>query len=104
MNYTEEETDYTRIIEHKHFDPIDSDYTFITFEYPIEYKIDKTEPMYPVNDEENNKKYSQYKSLADQEKNTIFGGRLAEYKYYDMHQVIESALNTVNNIKNYKND
>lgn len=95
MNYTEGEIDYTRIIEHKHFDPIDSDYTFITFEYPTEYKANKTEPMYPVNDGINNKKYMQYKNLADKEKNIIFGGRLAEYKYYDMHQVIESALNKV---------
>lgn len=98
MNYTEGEIDYTRIIEHKHFDPIDSDYTFITFEYPTEYKANKTEPMYPVNDGINNKKYMQYKNLADKEKNIIFGGRLAEYKYYDMHQVIESALNITKQI------
>jgi len=95
MNYTEGEIPYTRIIEHKHFDPINSPYTYITYEYPTEYKADKTEPMYPVNDEKNNKKFLQYKNLADQEKNIIFGGRLAEYKYYDMHQVIESALNKV---------
>jgi UDP-galactopyranose mutase len=55
--------------------------------------------MYPVNDKLNNKRYTQYKILADKEKNIIFGGRLAEYKYYDMHQVIESALNLINNIK-----
>jgi UDP-galactopyranose mutase len=56
--------------------------------------------MYPVNDDLNNSKYIQYKELIDNEKNVIFGGRLAEYKYYDMHQIIESALNTINNIKN----
>jgi UDP-galactopyranose mutase len=99
MNYTEEEIPYTRIIEHKHFDYIDSNNTYITFEYPTDYKVDETEPMYPVNDEENNKKYLQYKNLVDQENNIIFGGRLAEYKYYDMHQVIESALNKIKNIK-----
>jgi UDP-galactopyranose mutase len=95
MNYTDIETPFTRIIEHKHFEYVDIDYTYITFEYPIEYKANVTEPYYPVNDEENNKKYFQYKNLAEQEKNVIFGGRLAEYKYYDMHQVIESALNKV---------
>ena len=93
MNYTDSETPYTRIIEHKHFEPVDIDYTYVTYEYPTEYKADSTEPYYPVNDKENNKKYLQYKELADQEKNILFGGRLAEYKYYDMHQVIESALN-----------
>jgi len=98
MNYTDIETPFTRIIEHKHFEYVDIDYTYITFEYPIEYKANVTEPYYPVNDEENNKKYFQYKNLAEQEKNVIFGGRLAEYKYYDMHQVIESALNIVNQI------
>jgi UDP-galactopyranose mutase len=72
--------------------------TWVTEEYPIDYEIDKTEPMYPVNDEENNKKYLQYKNLADQESDIIFGGRLAEYKYYDMHQVIESALNKIKQI------
>jgi len=98
MNYTEEDIPYTRIIEHKHFDYVDSNNTYVTFEYPIEYKADKTEPMYPVNDEENNKKYLQYKTLADKENNIIFGGRLAEYKYYDMHQIIDSALNFIKTI------
>jgi UDP-galactopyranose mutase len=98
MNYTDKETDYTRIIEHKHFDSVDTPHTWITYEYPIEYKADSTEPYYPVNDKENTEKYLQYKNLAEQEKNIIFGGRLAEYKYYDMHQVIESALNKVKEI------
>ena len=97
MNFTDSEVPYTRIIEHKHFENTQSDITWVTWEYPTEYKAKETEPFYPVNDEENNLKYIQYKNLANQEKNTIFGGRLAEYKYYDMHQVIESALNFINN-------
>ena len=95
MNFTDVDVPYTRIIEHKHFENSESDVTWITKEYPVDYKAGKTEPMYPVNDEENNKKYLQYKNLADQESDIIFGGRLAEYKYYDMHQVIESALNKI---------
>ena len=98
INYTDENIPHTRVIEHKHFEGIESPITWITNEYPTEYKVDKTEPMYPVNDEENNNKYSQYKSLADQEENIIFGGRLAEYKYYDMHQVIASALNKIKSL------
>lgn len=95
MNFTEYEVPFTRIIEHKHFENIDSKHTWITEEYPTEYKANITEPYYPVNDNENNLKYSQYKNLVSKEKNIIFGGRLAEYKYYDMHQVIESALNFI---------
>lgn len=95
MNFTDKETPFTRIIEHKHFEYVDSNRTWITYEYPTEYKADITEPYYPVNDEENNNRYLKYKSLADQEKSIIFGGRLAEYKYYDMHQVIQSALDKV---------
>ena len=95
MNYTDKKVPYTRIIEHKHFDPVDTYHTWITYEYPVEYKAEETEPYYPVNNQVNNSKYAQYKELADKEKNVIFGGRLAEYKYYDMHQVIASALNKV---------
>ena len=95
VNYTELEVPYTRIIEHKHFDPIETEHTWLTYEYPIPYKAGETEAYYPVNDQVNNKIYSKYKELADQEKNIIFGGRLAEYKYYDMHQVIASALEKV---------
>ena len=98
MNFTSKNESYTRIIEHKHFENVKSETTFVTFEYPIEYKASSTEPYYPVNDKENTEKYLQYKNLANQEKNIIFGGRLAEYKYYDMHQVIESALNKVKEI------
>ena len=99
MNYTDIEIPFTRIIEHAHFEPnVVYDGTWITFEYPTEYKANITEPYYPVNDVDNNLKYLKYKELADQEKNIMFGGRLAEYKYYDMHQVIESALNFVKQI------
>ena len=92
MNYTEEEIPFTRIIEHKHFDPVDCDFTYITHEYPTPYSAKTTDPYYPVNDKENNDIYNKYKELADSEKNIYFGGRLAEYKYYDMHQIIDSAL------------
>jgi len=95
MNFTEEEIPFTRIIEHKYFDYIDCSYTWISEEYPVEYIPDVTEPYYPVNDVENNNKYLLYKNLVNQEKNIIFGGRLADYKYYDMHQVIQSALNLI---------
>lgn len=96
MNYTDYEIPYTRCIEHKHFDFINSDSTWITYEYPVEYTKEK-EPYYPVNDEVNNSKYSKYKILSNSLDNIYFGGRLAEYKYYDMHQVIESALSFVEN-------
>ena len=66
MNYTDEEIPFTRVIEHKHFEDVKSDSTWITFEYPIEYKAESTEPMYPVNDTENNSKYQKYKELANQ--------------------------------------
>jgi UDP-galactopyranose mutase len=99
VNYTEEEIPYTRIIEHKHFENNNTDSTWVSYEYPTEYKAKITEPMYPVNDYKNNTRYNQYKDLTINEKNVIFGGRLAEYKYYDMHQVIESALNAVKKIK-----
>jgi len=94
MNYTDEETTWTRIIEHKHFEFTNVPGTWISYEYPVEYNTSK-EPYYPVNDEENNAKYLKYKALASLKENIIFGGRLAEYKYYDMHQVIESALTKV---------
>lgn len=95
VNYTDESIAYTRIIEHKHFESNTQPTTWITKEYPVDYKPEITEPMYPVNDAENNSRYAKYRALADQEKNVIFGGRLAEYKYYDMHQIIRTALNTV---------
>jgi UDP-galactopyranose mutase len=95
MTYTDESVPYTRCIEHKHFENSQTAVTWITWEYPTEFNHKTTEPYYPVNDMFNNLKYIQYKNLADSEENIIFGGRLAEYKYYDMHQVIEAALNVI---------
>lgn len=95
MNFTDKETPYTRIIEHKHFDWINSNNTVITFEYPQEYKAGLTDPFYPVNDKENNDIYLKYKKEADKLENIYFGGRLAEYKYYDMDKVILSALDFI---------
>ena len=94
VNYTEYEIPYTRIIEHKHFENTTSSKTIITREYPDSWNKEK-EPYYPINDEKNNSLYSKYKKLADEDKKIIFGGRLGQYKYYDMHKVIEEALKCV---------
>ncbi|TNR60599.1 UDP-galactopyranose mutase, partial [Escherichia coli] len=94
VNYIDKEFDFTRIIEHKHFEFGTQDITVITKEYPKEYE-DGDEYFYPVNDKKNNSRYAKYKLLANDLDNVIFGGRLAEYKYYDMHQVIASALSLV---------
>lgn len=94
VNYTEYEIPYTRIIEHKHFEYGNQPKTIITREYPATWKKGD-EPYYPINNERNNTMYGKYKELADKESNVIFGGRLAQYKYYDMHHVIEQALNIV---------
>lgn len=96
VNYTEKDVPYTRIIEHKHFEMFGSEVynsskTLISKEYSTEWK-DGMEPYYPVNDDRNNSLYCQYKALADKEKRVIFGGRLAEYRYYDMHQIVECLL------------
>lgn len=92
VNYTEDNIPWTRICEHKHFDWVKSDKTVITKEFPAEWKLGK-ERFYPVSDERNKSIYSSYKKLAHNISDKyIFGGRLAEYKYYDMHQVIGSAL------------
>ncbi|MCR5301073.1 MAG: UDP-galactopyranose mutase [Lachnospiraceae bacterium] len=91
VNYTEYEIPYTRIIEHKHFEFGTQKKTVITYEYPAEWKRGD-EPYYPMNDERNNALYAKYKALADKEDRVIFGGRLGEYKYYDMHQVVAAAL------------
>lgn len=93
VNYTDRETPFTRIIEHKHFEFGQGDTTVVTREYPAEWEPGM-EPYYPVNDEKNQALYQRYKALADAEPNIIFGGRLAEYKYYDMDKVIFSALRT----------
>ena len=97
VNYTDREIPYTRIIEHKHFEMsgnevYDNPKTVISKEYPSEW-TEGMEPYYPVNDEANNSLYARYKNLADREKNVIFGGRLAEYKYYDMAPIVERLLN-----------
>lgn len=92
MNYTDADTPYTRIIEHKHFEFGAQEKTVISKEYSSEWK-DDSEPYYPINNERNTALYQQYKALADKEENVIFGGRLAEYKYYDMHHVVEQVLN-----------
>ncbi len=91
VNYNERQIPYTRIIEHKHFEFGKQEKTVITREYPANWeKCD--EPYYPVNDDRNNALYEQYKALAENEKNVIFGGRLGQYKYFDMDKCIESAL------------
>ncbi|MBQ1547521.1 MAG: UDP-galactopyranose mutase [Lachnospiraceae bacterium] len=92
VNYTEREVPYTRVIEHKHFEYGTQPKTVISKEYSEEWKPGD-EPYYPVNNEKNNALYEKYKELAEKEGNIIFGGRLGEYKYYDMDKVIEAALN-----------
>ena len=94
INYTDMQPEYTRIIEHKHFEFGTQSNTIITKEYPQEYK-DGLEPYYPINDQHNNDLYRKYKDISKNDKHIIFGGRLAEYKYYDMDQVIGSCLTTV---------
>lgn len=96
VNYTDREVPYTRIIEHKHFENFGQDVynlpkTVISREYSVEWK-DGMEPYYPVNDRKNSDLYAKYKALADKEENVIFGGRLAEYRYYDMAPVIGAAF------------
>lgn len=94
VNYTDRETPYTRIIEHKHFEFGTQPKTVITREYPSDWQ-EGMEPYYPINDERNQSLYQKYKKLADKEDKVLFGGRLAEYKYYDMDKVIESAFQLV---------
>lgn len=101
VNYTEYDIPYTRIIEHKHFEYGTQPKTVITREYPATWNKGD-EPYYPINDDKNNELYNKYKELADKEENVIFGGRLAQYKYYDMHHVIEQALNCVK--KEFENE
>lgn len=99
INYTEEEIPYTRIIEHKHFEMFGTEVevcpkTVISKEYSTEWE-EGMEPYYPINDDKNNNLYLKYKELADKENHVIFGGRLAEYKYYDMAPIIEKVLNLI---------
>ena len=105
VNYTSAEVPYTRIIEHKHFESLlqnevyANPQTVISREYSKEWKPGD-EPYYPVNDDRNSKLYAQYKVLADKEKDVIFCGRLAEYRYYDMHQVIAQTLEKIESLIN----
>ncbi len=100
MNYGDINIEYTRIIEHKHFEFGEQPTTVITKEYPRS----NGEPYYPINDKINNTRYNEYKQLMDKETKFLFGGRLADYKYYDMHQVFASALKRVGDeIKNLQN-
>ena len=94
VNYTEYEVPYTRIIEHKHFEFGTEPKTVISREYSDKWTLDK-EPYYPINNDKNNELYLKYKKLADERENVIFGGRLGQYKYYDMDKVIEEALRAV---------
>ena len=92
VNYTDSQPAYTRVIEHKHFDSSSvSDKTVVTYEYPEDWTPEK-EAYYVINDDKNNKLAEEYRALAAKEKNVIFGGRLADYKYYDMDDVIKKAL------------
>ncbi|MDE7385141.1 MAG: UDP-galactopyranose mutase, partial [Anaeroplasmataceae bacterium] len=95
INYTAYDVPYTRIIEHKHFEfDCTSPQTVITKEYPMTWKLGE-EPYYPINDEKNNSLYEKYRILASQQTNVVFGGRLGQYRYFDMDDVIESALEVV---------
>lgn len=94
MNFTAREVPYTRVIEHKHFEFGTQSITYVTKEYPADWHLGE-EAYYPINDDRNQNLYQKYLDLAKQENNVIFGGRLGEYKYYDMDKVIESALNLV---------
>jgi UDP-galactopyranose mutase len=99
MNYTDRETPWTRIIEHKHFEFGTQPVTYVTKEYPADWKPGE-EAYYPVNDDKNQALYTKYAELEAKEKNVIFGGRLAEYKYYDMDDVVARALETVSKLQN----
>lgn len=91
VNYTEKEVPYTRIIEHKHFEFGTQNKTYITREYPHEFSLNN-ESYYPINDDKNQAVFEKYQGLSQNDGDVIFGGRLAEYKYYDMHHVIDKAL------------
>ena len=94
VNYTDREVPYTRIIEHKHFEFGKQPTTIISLEYPMEWSLG-VEPYYPVNDVKNNSLYEKYASLAEKERHVIFGGRLGQYRYYDMDKTIAAALQAV---------
>ncbi|MFM2486973.1 UDP-galactopyranose mutase [Celerinatantimonas yamalensis] len=91
INYTEQSIPYTRSIEHKHFAPVESPVSYVSYEYPVPWQMGD-EPYYPINDSVNNALYQRYRQLATTCPNVHFGGRLGQYRYYDMHQVISAAL------------
>ena len=95
INYTDSSIPYTRVIEHKHFEFGKQEKTVVSWEYSSKWQKGD-EPYYPINDERNNELYNKYKALADSQDKVLFGGRLGNYKYYDMHNVIREALNLVN--------
>lgn len=97
INYTDRETPYTRVIEHRHFEKCDSPVTWISREYPVDYTV-TGEPYYPVNDSANSSLYSRYRALADQDDRLILGGRLAQYAYFDMDKTIRAALDLAGRI------
>ena len=97
MNYKDEETPYTRILEHKFFDNQNQKVTYISEEYPAEYD-GNNEPYYPIRDQENVDIYQKYKDLSESNEKYIFGGRLATYAYYDMHQIVAQSLKTLEKI------
>jgi len=97
VNYTDSKTKFTRILEHKWFDPQGQKGTIISYEYPLDYN-GSNEPYYPIRDNKNTEIYEKYKSLTQTLTNYYFGGRLATYAYYDMHQIIAQALNLVNQL------
>ncbi|WP_273213753.1 UDP-galactopyranose mutase [Helicobacter rodentium] len=94
VNFTDFETPYTRIIEHKHFEFGTQEKTIISKEYPQNWDKDK-EPYYPINDAKNQALFAKYQELAKEKQNLLFGGRLGEYRYYDMQDVVKSALELV---------
>lgn len=98
VNYTGREVDYTRVIEHKHFESTPSKKTVVTYEYPDDW-TEKKDAYYVINDDKNNNLKGKYQELANKEENVIFGGRLAEYKYYDMDDVIRSAIDTYHKVE-----
>jgi UDP-galactopyranose mutase len=97
VNYTDEQTPFTRILEHKFFDYQNQKRSYVSKEFPCDYTGDN-EPYYPIRDNHNVEVYQKYKELAEKKSQYLFGGRLGTYAYYDMHQVIAQALNTVSKL------
>lgn len=100
VNYTEYEVPFTRIIEHKHFEFGEQEKTVVTHEFPASWRPGD-EPYYPINDERNNALFEKYRELSEKENHVIFGGRLGQYKYYDMHQIVFEALKCIHDELSY---